>query len=121
MAEETPVTTYQEAITCPKCGKPGNVRKREPVPRSANLPHGTQLHTAYCETPLCPWEGLVCRLVQVNPDGSIPPPQDHRGKPKVYEHFEGHDQMARDIMRALNNQVAAETDPDHHGEIRKRY
>lgn len=117
MAEQS---TYEEATTCPKCGKQGNVRKREPVPRKSGLPYGTMLHTAYCENQLCPWYNLVCRLVQVNPDGSIPPPTDHRGKPKVYEHFEGHDQMARDIMKALNRQVEAETDPDHHGEIRGR-
>jgi hypothetical protein len=115
---ETPVTTYQEAITCPKCGKPGNVRKKERATKQMRLAPGTEIHTAYCETELCPWNGLVCRLVQVNPDGSIPPPQDHTGKRKMYEHFEGHDQMARDIMKALEGQVARETDPGHHGEVR---
>lgn len=102
---------YEEAKRCPKCGQPGEVRKIEPAPRSANLPAGTKIHTVYCQSTLCPWSGEVCRLIQVNPDGSIPPPQNHTRSQKLYHGFEGHDEEAKRIVDNLRRQQEASTQP----------
>jgi hypothetical protein len=108
---ESQDSTYEEATRCPKCGNPGNVRKKTAAPREANLPRGTTIHHVYCEHELCPWYDTTW-MVQVNADGSVPPPKNHRGQPKIYQGFENHDQMARDITAAMEAQVRRETDPD---------
>lgn len=77
---------------------------------SANLPRGTMIHLIYCETELCPWYN-TCWQVQVNPDGSIPYPKDHRGEPKLYANIEGHDQLAAQIRDALELQRLKEIKP----------
>jgi hypothetical protein len=105
-------TTYEAATRCPKCDKPGDVTIREPA---RNLPPGTQLHTVYCRTPLCPWND-TCWFVQVNPDGTVPPPTDHTGAPKQYERFEGHDALAAQVQDSIRRQQRAETGGG--GEIR---
>lgn len=105
---ETELPTYEAACRCPKCGKPGEVRLKEAAPREAKLPPGTELHTVYCVTELCRWHETSW-FVQVNKDGSIPPPRNHTGEKKLYAKFEGHDQMARDVMRALQDQYDAST------------
>lgn len=108
---ETPDTSYEEAKRCPKCKQPGNVRLMRPAP---NI-RGAMLHMIYCENELCVWHDEVW-MVQVNADGSVPPPTDHRGEQKIYVGFENHDQMARDILRMLEAQQKLET--EGHGEIR---
>lgn len=100
-------TSYEEACRCPKCGKPGEVTDKSPA---KNLKRGTALHTVYCRTELCRWFN-TCWYVQVNPDGSVPEAKNHTGEPKLYQGFENHDQMARDIMRALEAQSDAEIRP----------
>jgi hypothetical protein len=105
---ETQDTTYEEARRCPKCGNPGEVDSIKDGPR--NLPRGTKIHTVYCRNQVCPWLD-TCWLVQVNSDGTVPPPSNHKGERKLYEHFEDHDQMARDIMSALQAQQDATTKP----------
>lgn len=109
-------TTYEEATQCPKCGLPGNVRIKKPAGR--NLPPGTQLHTVYCENERCSWYN-TCWFVQLNPDGSIPPPSDHRGEPKLYQGFEGHDMEANQIRAALEAAARQETE-EGGAEIRNR-
>jgi hypothetical protein len=104
-------STYEEATRCPKCGNPGNVRIKAPAPRAANLPIGTTIHTVYCEHELCPWYE-TCWMVQVNKDGSVPPPKNHRGSAKIYQGFENHDQMARDINAAMELQRQREVSPN---------
>jgi len=99
-------TTFEEAKLCPKCSLPGEDRAVKAGP------HGSKVHTIYCVTKLCPWYDTPW-MVQVNADGSIPPPQDHRGKPKVYEGFEGHDEMAKNIIDNLNAQYVAEQRPGY--------
>jgi hypothetical protein len=59
-------------------------------------------------------------IVQVNPDGSIPQPRDHRGEQKVYEGFESHDALARDIRAALEADRVAQMGHDGHYEIKRR-
>lgn len=103
---------FEEAKRCPKCGKPGNDRTMYPAPKV----RGAMIHMIYCENKLCTWFD-TCWMVQVNADGSIPPPQNHSREPKVYVGFENHDQMARDIRAQLEAQTKAETE-GRHAEIR---
>lgn len=109
-------TTYEEATRCPKCSQPGNVRIKRSAPNIK--PRGAMVHTVYCENQLCLWYN-TCWMVQVNADGSIPPPQDHTRSPKVYQGFEEHDQMARDIMNSMNRQV--ELEKEGGGEVRNPF
>lgn len=102
--------TYETATRCPKCDHPGNVRIKEAAPRSANLKLGTQLHTVYCENRACKWFD-TCWYVQVNSDGSIPLPKNHRGESKIYANFEGHDQAARDLVASLEAAELAQRTP----------
>lgn len=99
-------TTYEEAKLCPKCGKPGEETKSISV---RGMARGTTAKTIYCRTNLCPWENTPW-MVQVNPDGSIPPPQDHTGRPKMYSGFEGHDGQAEELIRRLKVAAKAETE-----------
>jgi hypothetical protein len=107
-------TTYEEATRCPKCEQPGNVRLKEPAGRPAPgttpLPKGTQLHTVYCENTFCKWYNS-CWIVQVNPDGTVPAAKNHTGEPKIYQGQENADQVARDILRALEIQNQRSTEP----------
>lgn len=110
------ISTFEEAKRCPRCNQPGEDRKQIPAP---GIP-GAKVHTIYCVSQLCPWYDTPW-LVQVNSDGSIPQPQDHTRTPKVYQGFETHDQLARDIERALSLQKQLETQKDGHGEVRNPY
>jgi hypothetical protein len=110
-------TAYEEARKCPKCGHPGNVRVKQDAPPAAHLERGTQIHQVFCENQICPWYNTPW-LIQVNPDGTIPPPQNHTGADKVYVNFEGHDDLARRITEAIEHQIGVETKPG--GEIRGR-
>lgn len=103
--------TYEEATRCPKCGQPGNVRRKTAPPKGAGLKPGTMIHHVYCEHELCPWYDTTW-MVQVNPDGSVPPPTNHRGSAKIYQGFENHDQMARDINASLEAQRRREVSPE---------
>lgn len=98
-------STYEEAKRCPKCDKPGEVTRD--IPAGRGLPPGTRVHEITCRTPLCPWENTPW-MVQVNADGSIPPPQDHSKTQKVYVGFEGHDELARKLVDNLQKQYDAE-------------
>lgn len=75
-------TTLEEARRCPKCERPGAFVKR--VPARGGTP-GAMLHEFECRHERCQWFGQICRIVQVNPDGSIPPATTKRDKsyPKV--------------------------------------
>jgi hypothetical protein len=104
-------STYEEAVRCPKCRQPGDVQVKRGAPKEARLPVGTMLHTVYCMNQVCPWFE-TCWMIQVNRDGTVPPPKDHRGGKKVYQGFEGHDDLAKQIVAGLEAQQRAETDPD---------
>lgn len=96
MSEESTQTTFEEASRCPRCGQPGKVVKKI---KAVGVP-GALVHTLMCMTTGCAWEKTTW-LVQTNRDGSVPPPSNHFGTSKLYVGFEGHDQMARDIRRAI--------------------
>lgn len=97
---ESVQSTYEEATRCPKCSLPGEVKIKRPAPADAHLPRGTEIHTVYCKTTLCPWYN-TCWIVQVNPDGSVPPPKNHTREPKVYSGIEGHDELAAQLIAGI--------------------
>jgi hypothetical protein len=105
--------TYETAKRCPKCTEPGEDMGGKPAP---GLPPGTKVHLIYCRKEGCEWFN-TCWLVQVNPDGSVPQPKDHRGEPKIYMGFEGHDQLARDLKAAVEADKMLQRRPGH--EIRR--
>ena len=110
--------TYEEATRCPKCEQPGEVKIKQEAPKQARLPKGTMIHTVYCFNDRCKWYNTSW-LVQVNADGTVPAPSDHRGEPKVYSGFEGHDAEANAVRAALQRQVEAEIGGK--GEIRNPF
>jgi hypothetical protein len=117
---EAATTTWEEASECPKCKQPGEDRTK--FPAGGNLPRGTMVHNVYCMNPRCEWYNTPW-MVQTNPDGSVPAPTDHTGKPKLYVGFEEHDQRARDLMAQIRQGVQRESDlsvQEGGYEIRKR-
>jgi len=110
MNEDVPIlgrTTFEQAKLCPICGQPGEDRRSLKAP---GLSPGTTVHTIYCVTKLCEWFNTPW-MVQVNPDGSVPPPQDHSRSKKYYAGFEGHDELAANIDLALKLQAEQEIKP----------
>lgn len=103
MPDESTQTTFEEASRCPRCEQPGKEVKKM---KALGVP-GATVHTLMCMTTGCPWYKTTW-LVQTNRDGSVPPPSNHFGSPKVYVGFEGHDQMARDIRAAIAADEAAQ-------------
>jgi hypothetical protein len=71
-------TTYDEARRCPKCQEKGELARDEPFRSfdggNRNVTKGARLHTIVCKNDRCRWCDQVCRVIQVNPDGTIPPP-----------------------------------------------
>jgi hypothetical protein len=108
------VTTFEEAKQCPKCGEPGDDRKTEIV---KNMKRGVTVHHIYCVNQRCKWYNTPW-MVQLNADGSIPPPTNHKGSPKVYSGFENHDREAEALIDTLKRNAQAETEPGT--EIRRR-
>lgn len=104
-------TTMEEASRCPQCKEPGDDRIQRPVPGM----RGVMVHSIYCVNQRCDWYNTAW-IVQVNADGSIPPPTDHRYGPKMYVGFENADREARDIRAMLEAQALLET--KGHGELR---
>jgi hypothetical protein len=84
--------TWEEATACPKCGFTGEHVAKETTQvsirdASGNRIHGVtpgaRLHKIYCRNSRCSWLNTNW-TVQVNPDGSIPDPNERRG-PKKYQ------------------------------------
>jgi hypothetical protein len=96
-----PDTTFEEAKKCPKCGKPGEDAGVRRAPGNLGS-QGVTLHTIFCRTELCRWYNTPY-YIQVNADGSVPPPRDHTGEPKLYQGFEDHDRIAAEIEAAVRN------------------
>lgn len=103
MTEARPV--FEQASRCPKCDTPGEDRNTSPGP------NGSTLHHVYCVNEKCVWYNTPCQLIQVNKDGSIPPPKDHTGEKKIYQGFEGHDQRAAELIETLKRNAQAELRP----------
>jgi hypothetical protein len=100
-------TTYEEARRCSRCGDPGRlVRKDRMQDRSGKL------HVLTCDNKRCR-RYQTNWLIQVNPDGTIPPPITDREKrfrplPK---------RRSEDVQEALDRQLAAELTKN--SEVRK--
>lgn len=106
-------STYEEATRCPKCSEPGKARLKQPQGG------GIMLHHVYCENRRCEWYN-TCWIIQVNKDGSVPPPRDHTNSPKEYQGFEFHDHEAAALVRDLEALNKLATEQGGHGEIRRR-
>ena len=109
------MASFEDAKQCPKCKQPGEEVGTRPAPKGATK--GSKLVTIKCKNERCVWFDTIW-YVQLNPDGSVPEPKDHRGEPKLYEGFEGHDELARQISDALE---AERILSQQHGEIRNPY
>lgn len=107
-----------DATRCPKCDKPGKETRKFPAPKSSTSVPGAMIVEFECVSTLCPWFETLW-MVQINPDGSIPEPSNHRGRPKTYLKTKEDDRMAQQIRDAIDAQIAAET--RGHGEIRNPY
>lgn len=102
MAESTE-PTFEIAKRCPRCEQPGQEvetrRQRD----------GSKLHTFMCRNARCRWNNTTY-VVQVNSDGSIPPPNTHR--PKTFPALPNRDQEKIDEanLRMLENQMRTGTE-----------
>jgi len=106
-------TRYEEAKLCPKCGKPGEVRGSHPAPPGRGIQRGTMLEMCYCTTKSpfeCSWYN-TCWMIQVNPDGTVPPPKNHTFSQKEYIADPNADAIIAQINESLAQQQVAETKP----------
>jgi hypothetical protein len=107
---ESVQTTLEEASRCPKCAFPGEligktpVSVRSPDGSRRNIAPGTMLHHFMCKNDRCKWYDTICRLVQVNPDGSIPIPSQKRIK-----QFPAIPDRAAQVDEILRRQLGLET------------
>jgi hypothetical protein len=111
-------TTLEEARRCPKCQDPGRKAGESAAPlrnrdgtRKFGIEPGTMLYTYICENQRCKWYGTVCRIIQVNPDGSIPAPTTKRDK-----EFPARPDLVQQTQDAIDRQLRQETS-DEGGEI----
>jgi len=96
-------TTLEEARRCPKCQEPGLFISKNAAPKGEGITRGAELHTFNCDNSRCKWYGQVCRVIQVNPDGSIPTPEKRRLK-----HFPAVPDLT-DVVRArIDRQIGLE-------------
>lgn len=107
-------TTLEEARRCPKCDQPGTFSHELAVPRGPDITRGAKLHHYKCENERCRWNGQICRIVQVNPDGTIPPATQ-----RTVKHFPNRPDLTAAINRQVAEQVAMETS-ETGGEVGRR-
>lgn len=100
LPEEQGESRFEQAKRCPQCKNPGDIRKQQLAPRMSGLPFGTKILHIYCVSRPCDWYNTPW-IVQVNADGTIPAPTDHKGEEKVYVGFEGHDAEAEALVLQL--------------------
>lgn len=86
-----PDSTFEEARRCPKCEQPGAVVAEKVGP------HGSKIHTIMCMNSRCTWNNTTY-IVQVNPDGTVPPPSTDRFRnfPKIPDRT---DEVNANLMR----------------------
>jgi len=114
-------TTLDEARRCPKCQElaqkvaeqPAKTRNRDGT-RRLGIEPGTMLHSFQCQNTRCRWYGQIVRVVQVNPDGSIPAPQIKREK-----EFPARPDMVAQVQESLARQLEAETSKEGTAEVRR--
>jgi hypothetical protein len=78
--------SWEEAKVCPRCKMTGDIAKNETRrvrsrdgrgQRIFGVTEGAQLYTIYCRNSRCRWFNTPWE-VQVNPDGTIPDPNERR-------------------------------------------
>jgi len=79
MSDDDTRPSFEQAKDCPKCGKPGEVRRVTASRDGTGRP--VELHLVYCTTELCKWFDSPW-VVQVNSDGSIPKAYSQIGEKK---------------------------------------
>jgi hypothetical protein len=110
-------STYDEARRCPRCGIPGDVVSKNVV-RSQELRPGTTAHVIFCRNRDCTWLDTSW-VVQVNPDGTIPPPNYGRDRQPKQFPVNLHDSEVKRIVDGIEKQVNQETQPGG-GEVSPR-
>lgn len=110
-------TTLEEARRCPKCKQPGEFVSEAPAPRGEGITRGATLKHYQCANSRCRWFGQICRIVQVNPDGTIPSPNQKRVK-----QYPERPDLVDQVNKQLEDQIRMEmeTDPSKRGEIHRR-
>jgi hypothetical protein len=98
-------TTLEEARRCPRCQFPGVYIGEQRI-RKTGIAEGTKLQTFACANERCSWYGTTCRVIQINPDGSIPPPIMRR--PKAFPVLPGVGDLSEQINARLARQIEAE-------------
>jgi hypothetical protein len=101
-------TLYEEAARCPSCDEPGKFQNKRRA-TSPDAPRGTTIHLFMCMNDRCPDyigpelmandEVLPAErnrwMVQVNPDGTVPPRGSGAVGPKAFEALNVHSEAAR--------------------------
>jgi hypothetical protein len=117
---DSELPTFEEAKKCPECGSAGVEVRQMPAPKAKGVTKGATIHVIKCpnllgqhgvEQPDVPSLAPVY-LVQTNPDGTVPPKQDHSKHEKIYVGFEGHDEMAARVIEGLKAEKEASQRPD---------
>lgn len=91
-------TTYEEAARCPRCEQPG----QEVAAGTHQMKGGSELRTIYCRNPRCSWCDTPW-VVQVNPDGTVPPPTVDRQK--SFQKLPDRTDAVQESMQRLYNQT----------------
>lgn len=104
-------STYDEARRCPKCKELGDKTSEQSLRTS--MQRGAKLHIFTCRNERCKWFETTWS-VQVNPDGTIPPPTLHRDK-NFRPLPSGREQR---VVEQLERQYQAEMNPG--AEVRNR-
>jgi hypothetical protein len=110
------MTTYEETKLCPKCGEPGELTSQTPALSRALRP-GTTAHIFYCRNEQCKWFDTWW-IVQVNPDGTIPPPNYGQGQAKQFPTLITPEEEQR-VVDNIAKQIDLET-REGGGEVRGR-
>ena|ERR1700756_3129365 len=114
-------TLYEEAHRCPSCDTPGTLINKKPVRALGALP-GTVVELLECRNDRCsdflppmlvgtgtPIPGTRNRwMVQVNPDGSIPPKGSGGEGPKAFEMVRESSMVAQRARDSLAYLAAAD-------------
>lgn len=119
--EEVTDTTLDEARRCPKCEELTQKVAEEPVrlrnrdgSRRFGIAPGTMLHSYQCQNTRCRWYGQIARIIQVNPDGTIPSPTTKREK-----EFPARPDLVAQVQETLARQLEAETSKEGTAEVRR--
>jgi hypothetical protein len=118
MVQEGSATPYDVASRCPKCDMPGDLHNKIPA-KPGTAASGTTIHLFYCRNDQCRWgQDEVSWIVQVNPDGTVPPANTGRSREKAFPTLKGPDGEEMRVLRTIEKQLKAETQPG--SEVKKR-